>query len=596
MTSEHTGREGHSLEQLIAPVAAPARPVGGEDEAVRAADAPAQATGPTSPPATKSREDQLKSRLILALALTAAAALGLATWTEFGRRASNDQRDRALSTLADVRLQTATLTDDLTRRLGHADGVPDELLNTALTRAQAVLAQIPLAADSPVDQLQQRAATLTDLSATLLERGAAKPALPAARRAREIFALLSRRQPDHRPWLERLIGALHQEADVLLALGKLQQADQSGSRALALNAALLEAQPDDHQRRLALVSSWQQRGTLRLKDGQGDAAEVAFERARTLLAELPEHKPELRRREANLLRAQGEALLSLGDLEGARALLQHGIRVAEPLADRADDVQGLAYDLARLHQELGEVERQRGDGEAAVQHALESIAQLQRCHRAQPLRVRWLRELRLGHERLGDLYSEQQRPDQALAAYVETDRLARLLARGLDSIETWISASEAAHRHAAELFERSASREALAVVESMQTELSSASKRLAPKLTRSTKPKLDATRAETWNAIARYALFCNNPERAIEAAEQALTLRPDSTEFALNLAHALMLAGRSQEALDLYTGMSDHEGASALPPMDSTTVQADLKLMRERGIETPLYGQLMNSL
>src|SRR5262249_49069979 len=58
--------------------------------------------------------------------------------------------------------------------------------------------------------------------------------------------------------------------------------------------------------------------------------------------------------------------------------------------------------------------------------------------------------------------------------------------------------------------------------------------------------------ADALVSVAWYALFARAPEEALKASERAHILTPDSLPAETNRAHALLLLGRTREAVDLY--------------------------------------------
>jgi tetratricopeptide (TPR) repeat protein len=96
---------------------------------------------------------------------------------------------------------------------------------------------------------------------------------------------------------------------------------------------------------------------------------------------------------------------------------------------------------------------------------------------------------------------------------------------------------------------------------------------------------------ERIGSLAYRFVLARNFGTALEAADQAISLSPDEVWFYANRAHALMFAGRTDEARQLYLKYRDKKDLGDGKSWE-TTVLEDFTELRKAGIADPLMDEI----
>lgn len=508
----------------------------------------------------------------------AAVSIGLGIFAEINRQIAAEQRDRA-ELILDRGSQTANdLVFDLAQRFRDREGVPQDLVREMLERSRALVDQLALAGENRPDLLRSRAAALAEMSLTLARQGDPGAALSAAEDALASFDALIAAEPKTAQWRIDRIAALDRLGDIRHALGHTDEARTAYAGALSAARA---APPDTAARRQNLATALEKIGTLSLEDGDFAAARAAFDEALALRRAGPGGGAGSRG-EAVLLERNGDAGLAENDVASAASAYRKSLEITRRLAAEAPTDTLLARDLSVIHQKLGDLLVAGDEPEAALEHFLADADIARRLRADDPDRREWAEDLLVSEDRLGSVHALLGETGPAVEAFARAHAMARSLAQDdLARAPDHDRASRTAQKLSLAQFAAGDAAAARATAE-----VSAADLRAAAGLDAGVATGLYAA---ALNNVAWYALFAGDPVASLAAAEEALALGPGEPGYALNRAHALMLAGRPEVARAAY--LQPPEGIAS--PDWAAMIADDFDVLRAQGIETALMDAVL---
>lgn len=507
----------------------------------------------------------------------AAVSIGLGIFAESNRRIAAEQRDRA-ELILDRGSQTANdLVFDLAQRFRDREGVPQDLVRDMLERSRALVDQLAMAGEDRPDLLRSRAAALTEMSVTLTRQGDLDAALSAAVDAGSGFAALVAAEPGVEQWRVDQAAGLDRLGDILLALDRRVEASTAFTESLAINQKLVTGQPDDPARNLNLAVAFEKAGTIALLEGQSEVALQAFGTVRSLREKYDPGG----RGTAVVLEQIGDAELARDAIGAAETAYVSSLLITQKLAatDTADTQ--LARDLSVINQKLGELRLAQDDAPGALAYFLTDAGIARRLYETDPGRIEWAEDLVVSEDRLGGVYWRTGAMADAVSRFARAYDIAQAVAAA-DTGRTVQrdAASRAAQKLSLARFSLGDMAGALAAAESSAYDLRQSGE-LAKNL------------AAALNNVTWYALFAGQPGRALIAAEEASDLEPDNRAYALNRAHALMLAGQTESARTLYL---QHSGAAVGNSSWAALVRDDFAALSDHGIKVPLMADMLQRL
>lgn len=479
----------------------------------------------------------------------AAVSIGLGVFAEMNRRIAAEQRDRA-ERILDSGSQTANdLVFDMAQRFRDRSGVPQELVQDLLGRSKALLDQLAEAGEARPDLRRSRAAALTEMSVTLARQGALDDARAAAAEATAAFrSLLSGGGAEARA---DLAVGLDREGDVLLQAGDADAAAARFREALALNTALVAADPRPIWRGNLAVSE-EKAGDLAALSERHEEALAAYDRALDLRRAIDG----VERGVAVLLEKRADMSAATGDEDGALDAYRQSLAMTKALAEQAPENTRLVRDQSVIHQKLGDLLLATDGPEAAEPHFDADLDIARRLHAADPGREDWALDLTVSLDRSGVLAYQLGDADRAAALLAEAFDVssARAAAKpertDLQGFATKASQKLSLVSFAAGDFDRAAGA-ALADEQRLGEAVAAGA------------PLADA-HGDAVNNVAWYSLFTDHPERALSAARRAVEINPDAAIYRLNLAHALLVNGRVDDALAVYRSDEGEQWAAMI--------------------------------
>lgn len=417
--------------------------------------------------------------------------------------------------------------------------------------------------------------------------------------------------------------------DQLEPIGRSELLEQPARQALEYLDAVGQADATAevrHRRGVALDNI----GQILALRGDLPAAESVFRQASEIAQRLAAEQPE------NAVWQRGLAIgfIRMGDLELERndptaAMAHHrqALEILDRLAQQRPGDRERQYDLGLAHERLGSVLQAQGKlSEALKEFQARQIIALS-LHTLDPDHVLWLRDFAVSYGAIGDLYDASGDSAGALAAYRQFAELAeRAAAQNPSDIESQravaisqeklgdryaargdLAGAKAAYQRLADIsaqlavldpnniqFQRdlAASRSRLAVVAEKQGKVDEAGglQRQSAEglMVLANRLGTEASRREAgiaWAKLAWYELLQRKPDHALEIARTGLVTAPTEPRAALNLAHALLLSGRTHEAEKLYRQY--RQATIAGERGWSQAVAEDFETLKSRGIVHP---------
>lgn len=438
------------------------------------------------------------------------------------------------------------------------------------------------------------------LAAGAMAQGDSTEALAAARRAEAIAVRLTTKDPLNTLWQQDLAYSHTQIGDVQVAQGDGLGALAAYRKGLAIAESLVTRDPQNTAWQRDLCISYERVGDMLLATGDLKAARVEYEKALRISEALTQKDPNNTLWQQDLARyfaRIGDVLAPQGDASGALSVYRKGLALAEALVERDPQNTAWQQDLASTLARIGRVLLAVGDTTAAIEaftrnHGItEKLWKNDRSSSAI-----WLGDYAASHGLVGQAFVAARRPGEALAMFEKGRALvAPLAARSVNM--QWKESLQLFDQEIAKLRDPLtllAQQVAAAFARkdynntfSLQNELAAAV--IAAETTANGRPGSNS--ANALGTLAFYAVLAREPTMALEAADKALALTPDTLWIEANRASALMLLGQTEKALTLYLA---HRGKTI--PGDEkaweAVILADFATLREAGITHPQMAEI----
>lgn len=366
------------------------------------------------------------------LALTWAGNL-LARDDEDARLLISDWKSDAALSLNDPTRREHTLRWLMERSVRGLDDLAQRTLQAAALLAHAPFPVGAIAAGIGAEEMQTRRALKALVEATLLRRVGEENW-----QFTHILAYsFARREKDSDPTMREGLGKwLHGKLAKLL-----QDAADPGvvARGLEHLGALLKTDFDQQLwRPLAngAMYDFSDRLTTIGRLGQVRLALDAVERWFEVFAEQKREENQWRRERTELMNRQGDAMLSQGNLAGAKELFLESL---EERQNHLNDPQNFVWqrDLSVSHNKVGGVRLAQGDLEGASQAFQNSLSIRRHLAEIDPSNTQWQVDLSVGHDRVSGAREAQGNLAGALQAAQNSLDIRRRLAQEDPSSTEW---------------------------------------------------------------------------------------------------------------------------------------------------------------
>ena len=440
------------------------------------------------------------------------------------------QRDLALSLekLGDAKLQQGDLTGALAAQL--------ENLNVARK----------LAAQDPGSALAQRdvSVSLERLGNAKLRGGDLAGALAAYQENLDIRQKLAARDPGNEEAQRDLALAFEKIGDV-----KLEQGDPAGAlaaqqQALDLTRKLAAREVGNAETQRDLSVTLNELGDVKEQQGDLAGALAAYQESVDIRRSLAAHNPDSAETQRDLsvaLDKLGDVKQQQGDLAAALAAYQESLDMRRKLAARSPDNTEAQRDLASVLADVGDVLRAQGKLMDALQSDRDSLAIRQRLVHSNPGNADFRRDVSASYNNIADVLQDQGKLNDALASY----------------------------------------RAALTILEALVEQ---------DKSNTNWRKGLNYSISGI-GGLAFQLLSARDFKTALEAADQAISLKPDQIWLYTNRAHALMFLGRTDEARALYLKYRGQKNVSGGKVWEAVILD-DFTQLRKAGLTNPLMDEI----
>ena len=513
-------------------------------------------------------------RWVIGASAVAVMAIGLGIFAEINRQIAAAERDRA-ERILDRGSKTANdLVFDLAQRFRDREGVPQDLVLDILGRSKNLVDQFSEVGEGRPDLLRSRAASLTELSLTLLRQGDLDQALITAQEATEEFEKIAALS-DGDPNTALDLAVSHDRlGDVHFANDDLDQAELAYRTSLEFYQRIREtAGTGQHPENVAVAL--EKLGTVALAREDGQAALEKFE---TALKEAT-RSDDAARQIAILNERIGDAQGMLDQTDAAIASYQTSLKQTEALARQAPKNTELQRDLSVIHQKLGALFLAQEGFDDALDHFRADLEIVERLRGSDQTRADWLNDQIVSLDRLGiALYytGDDAAAENTLATAL---RLARQRAQSFDGRDDFlIAASKAAQKLALVASENGNVGLSLTTSQDIARDL---------RARHAKEPAMAPYLADALNNVAWYSLFTDEPSSALVPVREAIRLEPETLGFHLNLAHALALSGDIEGALNIH---EEHRHEAEWVDM----THADIEIFKSLGIGLNAFARIEN--
>jgi eukaryotic-like serine/threonine-protein kinase len=494
------------------------------------------------------RQARLRQRLVAAAAMfffvLAVTATGAGLWAYREQQQAVRAQKQAEATLAAATETANSLVFDLALRFRDAMGVPAALMKGILDQARALQEQLTKSGQVTPELKRSEAAALMVTVDTLQAIGDTAGARAAAEQARQIMADLLAGNPGNAGWQRDLSVSYIKVGDVQQAQGDLAAALKSYRDSLAISERLAQSDPSNAGWQRDLSVAYDNVGDVQQAQGDLAAALKSYQADLAISERLAQSDPGNAGWQSDLsvsYEKVGDVQRAQGDLAGALKSYQADLAISERLAQSDPGNAGWQRDLSVSYNKVGDVQMAQGDLAGALKSYRDSLAIMQRLAQSDPGNAGWQRDLSVSYEKVGDVQQAQGDLAGALKSYQASLAIRqRLVALG-PSNKQW------------------------------QDDLQFVIARIG--------------------GLAYNFLFAHDFAKALQAADQAISLAPDQIWIYTNRAHALMFLNRTDEARALYLKYRDQKDVQAGKSWP-TVILDDFAELRKAGLSNPLMDEI----
>jgi tetratricopeptide (TPR) repeat protein len=516
------------------------------------------------------RQQTKRQRWLAATAITLGVLAAIAIWQW---RTAEASLEAAVSTGDEV-------VHDLVQNLRQQDGIREEAIFEILQRASSLSDRLSEFAPNRTDLLRNRGAALSEMAKTYLHFGASESALNDANRAEQIYSRLADGRSSSNETRLNLA-----RARILLGDVRLERNEISSAFAL-YNDALVsfpDTEVNDQSNRVR-AQAYERLGDTLIALSKFDEARAALNKCiilrRTSSSTIGE-------READEI-GLSICIEKVGDSYSAEKTLNSAIdtyaesrEVLVSLMNAGDGNAEIRKGIATSFHKSGDAYRELGNLNAAQENYLKDYEAITSILSEDPDRADRRHDLLLSLERLGNVSVDLKKDVEAQSFFERAVEISDWLRSRDPRRRNWIDeAIRLRHKEIVAI----ALRDRPACLRLSEERLSIG--RLSGSLRI---PGFDLV--VLINDVAWYALLARSPERALAAAQEAVTMAPERLETILNQAHALMLLGSIDQAKQLYYSQRQKtfhlQGTTRLW---EDAVLDDFVSLREAGLNDPLMS------
>jgi tetratricopeptide (TPR) repeat protein len=380
--------------------------------------------------------------------------------------------------------------------------------------------------------------------------------------------------------------------DVQVAQGDLSGALRSFQASLAILEQLAKSDPDDADGQHDLATVYDRVGNV--QEAQDDLAGAlkSFRNRLAVMDRLAKSDPgntEWQRDLSVSYGRIGEIQVARGELAGALESYRTGFAIFDRLAKSDPGNSSWQRDLSVWYNKIGDAQNQQGDLAGALTSYRDSLAISERLAKSDPSNTDWQLDLSVSYDRIGDVLTAQGDLAGSLRSYRDGLTIRERLAKSDPSNVGWQRGLSVSYAKIGDVL-------------AAQGDLVGAMKFYGDRLAITRRlVLLDPTSKQFQRdlnfvidrigGMAFKLVLARNFVAALQAADQAIALKPDEIWLYTNRAHALMFAGRTDQARSIYL---KYRGTKDVGDGKSweTAILEDFAEFRKAGLTNPLMDEI----
>lgn len=504
----------------------------------------------------------------------------LAVWAEFNRRQAVAERERVERVLIKTTEATKDLVVNIAGEYATRQGVPRSLIIDILYQSRKLVDELASIEESRPELLLNGGFALAELSDALRLQGEQQAALETAKGSVRVFEQLRNSGTVTEASQIALILAYDRLGDAEFVLQNLTEAMQAFQQGLAIVQTLPSSVLQ--QRHLAIAN--ENIATVLAANGELAQAlalhQQVLESRRELLSQSPEDT-EAQRGLAVSLEHVGDLQLALGDAELAIAPYRESLALAQQLAQKNPQNTQWQQDLATANHKLGNALMALDEPAFALRFYRADQAISAQLHASDPAWIDWQQALMVSHERVGNASYLAGDAAAALVAFKQALALAKRIIENEQQPPSWLANLAKLYQSVSLIAqELGQGEEALALAQEAVARIQQAdpNSSLLPDL---------------HNNVAWFALFEQQFQLGLTAADAAIASAPNTLLYQANRAHALMLLGQAEAAINHYR---QHLGKTDGQFNWNAALLSDFAALRAAGLQHNVMNTLEQEL
>ena len=520
-----------------------------------------------------------------------------------------------------------------------AQGKLEEALQ-AYRDSLAIVERLAAADRSNTQWQRDLSISYNKIGEVLVAHGKLVEALRAYRDSLTIFERLAAADRSNTEWQRDLSVSYEKVGNVLVAQGKLEEALRAYRDSLAITERLAAADRSNTQWQRGLSISYQKVGNVLMAQGKLAEALRAYRDSLAIadrLAAADRSNTQWQRDLSIFHQKVGNVLVAQGKLEEALRAYRDSLAITERLAAADRSNTQWQRDLSVLYNKVGDVLVAHGKLVEALKTYRDSLAIFERLAAADRSNTQWQRDLSVSYEKVGDVLVAQGKLEEALRAHRDSLAIAERLAAADRSNTQWQRDLSISYNKVGDVLVAQgnleealkAYRDSLAIRERLaaadrsntqwQRELSISYNKVGDVLLVQGKLE-EALRAYRRSLAIRERLAAadrSNTQRqndrqtsigkigglaygfvlegdfarALEVADQAISLAPNTIWLYTNRAHALMFLGRVDEARSIYLQYRGEKNVRNGKSWETVVLERFAEL-RKVGLTHPLMDEV----
>ncbi len=535
-----------------------------------------------------------RSQMTVAASLVAVLIVGILSvfaWTQ--RNAAIEGERRAEAALRSATQAANTLVFGLAQQFKDSS-VPGSVIESILDKARDL--QDKLGANFPNDPELQRsqAAALYELGEVYMRVKSLKEAKSAYERSLVISRMLVAFDANNTLWQRDVSMSLSSIGNVKLLSGDVSGALSAYEEELEIHYKLADLDANNAEWQRDISNNLYRIGNVKLRSGDAPGALAFFEEGLMIsrkLAALDANNTLWQRDVSVSLERIGYVKLRAGDAPGALAVFEEVLVISRKLAALDANNTARQRDISVIFEEIGDVKLRSGDASGALAAYEEGLVIARKLAALDADDTLWQNDVSVVLLKIGEVKQRAEDAAGALAAYAEALVIRRKLA-ALDSTNMqwqW-DISFSLNKIGGLYLQTKAYSKSYSYYKELLDQTADLVRRF-PKLAEfGDNAKFARSKLANLAATISYiTLFDGQFNESEQKSREAIGLNPKPLWLKTNLAHALMLQDKREEATAIYL---QYRGEKINGKLWEEVILADFMELKSKGIAHPQMAEI----